>query len=369
MSLARDLRSEPLACDPTSLCDRLGLLGKFKRQHGRDVLICCPWHPDTDPSCSVRVAKDGTISAKCFSCDASADAIGLVRQVLGLDHRGALEELARMTGRYDVSDDLQKPPHRTAPTVIRIPVEDARPISVDEYHALASALLEACPLDGHPAIVAYLRERGIYADAQAWGLGALPSRPDQPALVAMLLQTFTPATLEAAGLVDGPAFKWPDHQVILPWRNRKGEITALQRRSFDVGGRKYVFPRALPPIDPFGAEHFDAALEFHRLGGREPEIAFTEGALDALAHAALCRHFDGVRIVLGIPSATTWDPRWADYAKGLDAVIAVDADKAGDDVAEKMKVDLTAAGATSVRRVLPANGANDWCDALKGARS
>ena len=91
--LAKSLRQDPRACDPLALCKALGIdKGSIRQPRGRTIL--CPAHGEKSPSCSVRIAPDDTIAARCFSCGWSADALGLIGKVLGLDFKGALEWLA-----------------------------------------------------------------------------------------------------------------------------------------------------------------------------------------------------------------------------------------------------------------------------------
>ena len=50
--------------DPEKVLGLLGLLDGAKRQaHG--FMVCCPWHAERTPSCSVKLASDGTIAAHC----------------------------------------------------------------------------------------------------------------------------------------------------------------------------------------------------------------------------------------------------------------------------------------------------------------
>jgi len=112
----RELRRERVACDPVALCRALGI-DRIKTRQTTGLLVCCPAHDDRTPSCSVTRGPDGTLRVKCFACDFTADAIGLVRQVRGTDFRGAVEELVRLTGRWDLLDvgfkaRLSSPPPR-----------------------------------------------------------------------------------------------------------------------------------------------------------------------------------------------------------------------------------------------------------------
>ncbi|MFO0656143.1 MAG: CHC2 zinc finger domain-containing protein [Polyangia bacterium] len=72
--------------DPERVLGLLGLLDGAKRQaHG--FMVCCPWHSERTPSCSVKLASDGTIAAHCFGCGAGGDVLSLVAAARGLDAR------------------------------------------------------------------------------------------------------------------------------------------------------------------------------------------------------------------------------------------------------------------------------------------
>lgn len=87
--------------DPVRLCRALDLLDGSKRQSG-GLLVRCPSHNERTPSCSVTLGPDGTVRARCFACDFTADALGLIAQVRGLslrsDFAGVLAAAAELAG-------------------------------------------------------------------------------------------------------------------------------------------------------------------------------------------------------------------------------------------------------------------------------
>lgn len=97
--------------DPRRLCDRLGLSKGAQPQSGGGMIVRCPAHQEKTPSCSVRCARDGTISVRCFACDWSGDALSLVAQVHGLDirkqFREVLLEAAVVAGLHSAVDELR----------------------------------------------------------------------------------------------------------------------------------------------------------------------------------------------------------------------------------------------------------------------
>ena len=94
------------------LCHGLGLLDGSKNQPGGGLLIRCPSHRDRDPSCGVTAGPDGTLRARCFACQWSADALGMIATVRGLNVRDAdqfrqvLAEGAQIAGLFDLEAEI-----------------------------------------------------------------------------------------------------------------------------------------------------------------------------------------------------------------------------------------------------------------------
>ena len=60
---------------------------RWSQATGPRFLVLCPWHSERTPSCSVKLASDGTIAAHCFGCGAGGDVLSLVAAARGLDAR------------------------------------------------------------------------------------------------------------------------------------------------------------------------------------------------------------------------------------------------------------------------------------------
>lgn len=358
----------------------LGLDRGAQRQ-ASGLLVCCPWHDERTPSCSVTRGRDGTIRVRCFGCSATGDVLALVAQVNGLDLRrdfvAVLRRAAELANAYDVLADLDAGPveRRTFPVEPRSverrtfpeePVADDEPqqLDADSYDAVATFLLGACPLDGD--VARYVEGRGLLQVAQAAGLGALPPYAAQAPLVARMVERFGVDTLVAAGLLnvgdDGPdlrAFRSPAARLLIPWRGPgvAALVDVLQRRRIDSGQPKYVAPAGRRQRHPFGVDTLEIA-------GPDTSVAYVEGALDALAVAAFAAQ-EGLDVVaLGLPGVSSWRSSWASYAAGRVARIALDADAAGEGKVAELQRDLHAAGAARVTRLRPPQGFKDWCDAL-----
>lgn len=345
--------------DPMRLVQALGLHERAQRQ-ARGLTIRCPWHrPDRNPSCSVIRADDGTIAVHCFSCGESGDALTLIAKVHGLDvrrdFRGVLAVAATIAGMHATAAELEQP--WTPPTI-----DDAR------FHAIATELVERCPFDREDDVLGYLDRRVLIVMGTQARLFALPAPDKQAPLVAELVELFGGEDLARAGLLrrtdEGAVrldrFAYPANRLGIPWRDRAGHIQTIQRRLIaDRPGasKKYVFPAARRPAFPFGVEQLAGAAATTR-------IAFVEGALDALAVRLLARR-DGLDLVaLGLPGAQSWRAEWAELARGHEAILALDADRAGEEPLEKIARDLRAAGATAIDRWVP-KGARDWAELVE----
>lgn len=107
---AREVRSA--LTDAAKLCAGLGL-AKGALPQASGLLICCPVHGDRTPSCSVTRGPDGTVRVRCFACDFSADALGLIAHVQGLSTRDAdgfrevLAEGARLAGMLQLEAEIR----------------------------------------------------------------------------------------------------------------------------------------------------------------------------------------------------------------------------------------------------------------------
>lgn len=333
--LAREIRRSLV--DVGALVRALGLEQGAKRQP-RGAIVRCAWHDDRDASCSIRLADDGTIAVRCFSCGQSGDALDLVAVRYGLstrtDFREVLKLAAELSGRWDLIDELDGKAERRAPAPVAPPPPATPKIDPARYHEIATALLELCPLapngNATPAsadVVTYLEHRGVFADAQAAGVCALPPAREQGAIVGSLRDRFGD-DLELAGLFDRDRdsipFAW--NRLVIPWRRPDGSIASLQRRRLDAEVRgRYIFPRGVMTSHPFGSDV---------VAGVDGELVVTESALDCLARRRLARAEGERCLVVGLPSAKpsrAMLEQLADLARGRDVVLCLDADAAGDE--------------------------------------
>lgn len=353
--------------DPHRLCESLGLeIGRQKQRDG--VFICCPWHAEKTPSCSVTV-KDGDIRVHCFGCGTSGDALSLVAAARGLDvrrnFRDVLMEAAQIAGvRLELSNtsSTARPVERRIATQPQRRAEESPALPDDRFAAIVAPLIYGGQLDVGEIVadvVRYLDGRGLLDEAKRDDWAAIP--PRSLSLVRVLRDVFPEHELLASGLVrhrnGALELGWPEHRLVIPWRTPDGIIYTLQRRRLSAGEPKYVFPSSRKARHPYGIEQL-------RKNDAATPIAFVEGALDVLARRILDRRKGIDRVVLGVPGVENWVPEWATYAKGRVAYVATDGDSAGERVVEKWARDLYAAGAIRVIRLEPI-GVKDWADVLK----
>lgn len=111
--IKQDLASDWARLGPFQTCERLNLQ---HRKEGRTAFVCCPWHSEKTPSCTVAIGQAGTIRVHCFGCAQTWDVHSLVAQLerMGLggsDFPKLLAREAEILGRWDLIDQLE---HNTA---------------------------------------------------------------------------------------------------------------------------------------------------------------------------------------------------------------------------------------------------------------
>jgi DNA primase len=349
--------------DPRALCRAVGLRVP---QRG-PCLIRCPSHDDKTPSCSVTIGPDATLRAHCFACGWSADALGLIAKVRGLDGRDfprVMSEAAKLAGIYNFNESggprgHARPLRSTrAPRVKQAAPEPPKraPLSLDGE--LAGVLV---PLDAAAArdVACYLADRSLLDLAVSDGWLAINAQELAYRIEERVCAGGDPSDgdLGLAGLVcrldNGWVPRFPAHRLVMPWRTPNGSIDTIQRRVL-IGApkQKYVFPAGRAPLHPSGIERLVPGAE----------IVFVEGAIDTLARRALD---DANRVVLGLPGVDGWREEWAQLVRGRVVRVATDADEAGDRAADKLAPKMFAAGAVRVIRERREGG--DWADALKAA--
>lgn len=319
--------------DAGKLCAALGLDRGASRQ-ASGLLVCCPVHGDRTPSCSVTTGKDGTLRAKCFACEFSADALGLIAAVRGLnvrdpgDFRQVLAEGAAIAGHLSLEAEiLDGKPRADRPVVPPPPAEPER-----DY------------LDPRE-VWAFWRTCGeVTDDTECSGL--LVRRGIDPVLVAerALARALAPDELPRWARYRGWDWNETGHRLVTrvwgPWGDLLG-VRAMQVRA-DADG-----PKRLPPAGHRAAGLVLASAAGWRLlrHGAARRLVVTEGEPDTLSWSTMTED-----AVLGVLSGSWTDDFAARIPDGCRVVIRTHNDAAGDRYAEQVARSL-AGRDVSLRRL------------------
>ena len=301
--------------DPEKVLGPLGLLDGAKRQ-AYGYLILCPWHSERTPSCSVKLASDGTIAAHCFGCGAGGDVLSLVAVARGLDTRRDFPRVVELAADLaGGSLDGYRPPVRRAMPAPRLPppVESvgalwaaAKPVTDDAD--LARQLLGRC-LD--PAII---EDRDLAR--------CLPSSGTLPKWARSGSQT------------------WRDsgHRLLFQLWNAEGSLSSVHARlveKTDGDREKGLFPSGHSAKGFFLADSFARLLITKGVPSwwrqsEPPSVIITEGAIDFLTVGTHFGCYEYAPAVLGILSGSWSDELAARIPTECHVVVKVDEDEAGE---------------------------------------
>ncbi len=323
--------------------------GVALKSQGGDLVGLCPFHEDKNPSLHVTPAKR---LWRCVSCHATGNVIQFVQKFDGVSFRHACEllkngQLSALSGP-SAGAPLKKStvPKLASPLAADADDQAALRQVLDYYHER---------LPENPAALAYLKKRGIAAEAvAAFRIGfvdrtlglRLPhnNRKEGAALR---------ARLTALGLLRDSGHEHLRGRIVFPVIAESGEIGTVYGRAIDDGGKheRHLF---LP--GPQRGAWNPAAL-------RSAEVILTEGIIDALTFWSA-----GFRHVTTSYSAKALPEEMLDAllaAKVARVFIAFDRDDAGDRGAEEVAAQLMARG-IECRRVLFPHGhdANSYAVAV-----
>lgn len=316
---SRKLSPDPSAIksalsDPEKVLGPLGLLDGAKRQaHG--FLVLCPWHSERTPSCSVKLASDGTIAAHCFGCGAGGDVLSLVAAARGLDARRDFPRVVELAADLaGGSLDGYRPPVRRAMPAPRLPPP------VESVGALWAA---SKPVTDDPDLAVQLLTREI-----------------DPAIVEDRdLARCLPSSRTLPKWARSGSQTWWDsgHRLLFQLWNAEGSLSSVHARLVEKtdGYRgKGLFPSGHSAKGFFLADSFARLLITNGVPSwwrqsEPPSVIITEGAIDFLTVGTHYGCYEYAPAVLGVLSGSWSDELAARIPTECRVVVRVHRDEAG----------------------------------------
>jgi DNA primase catalytic core len=305
------------------------------KPQGHDLVGLCPFHDDKNPSLHVTPAKG---LWRCVSCNATGNVIQFVQRFDGVSFRHAYE-LLKNGAAFTGAPTCQPVKKGTVPRLASPLAADA-----DDQAALRQVLdYYHARLKENPAALAYLKKRGIAAEAvAAFKIGFVDRTlglrlPQKNRAEGAALRE----RLQRLGLVRDTGHEHLRGRIVFPVIAENGEIGTVYGRAIDDGGKhdRHLF---LP--GPQRGVWNPAAL-------RSGEVIVCEGIIDALTFwCAGFRH-----VTTGYSAKALPEELLAALiaAKVRRVVIAYDRDKAGDEGAAAVAAQLAAYGVECVRVLFP----------------
>jgi DNA primase catalytic core len=307
------------------------------KSSGGDLVGLCPFHEDHEPSMRVTPGKG---LWRCMSCGATGNVIQFVQRFDGVSFRHAYELLK--TGKLSALSAPTTGAPLKKSTVPRL--ESPLTPDADDQAALRQVLdYYHARLAENPAALAYLKKRGIGAEAVAafkigfvdrtLGLRLPQANRKEGATIR--------ERLTRLGVLRDTGHEHLRGRVVFPVVAESGEIGTVYGRAIDDGGKhdRHLF---LP--GPQRGVFNPAAL-------RSAEVIVCEGIIDALTFwSAGFRH-----VTTGYSAKALPEELLAALiaAKVRRVVIAYDRDKAGDEGAAAVAAQLAAYGVECVRVLFP----------------
>lgn len=319
---------------------------------GRNLVGLCPFHKEKSPSFNVH-ADDGYYY--CFGCRASGDVVTFLEKTTGKSFRDVIEDLAKDAGVEIPEDDVdpQERARRAERAKLGRVLDLAQMffrarLTGKEGAAARAYLHDVRKLDddtidkfgvgfggtGDPSLVAFLEGQGVATD-DGITAGVLGRSQEDPSR--------------------GP-YDFFRHRVTFPIRDARGQIVAFGGRIFGEmaeGRPKYVNSRESPLYEKSRVLYglFEALPALKQ--GRPAVVV--EGYLDVIA-----LHKAGIQAGVA-PCGTALTPLHIDELKRRTprAVLAMDADAAGQAASEKALLSFLQADVDVALCVLPEKDPDD----------
>jgi DNA primase len=296
--------------DPERVLDSLGLLDNAKRS-STGYYICCPWHAENEPSCSVRRHPgDGTLSVKCFACGGGGDVFALVGQVHQVDNFPRVLEIAADMAGIQLDN---KKPRRPTPR----PVFKPRPPVYPDASEINDMYYGAMDPRQDSDAVKWMDTKNISKSRAGAYCGVIPHGYDLPSWAKF-------ATAD-----DQPEYNWikSGHRMVFPMYDSDGTIRTLRARCLHPGKLKNVNPLGYNCGGLAFACETGHALLRNDYAGKLTAVVFVEGESDFLN--AISRRIDSGIAIFGIYSGGWSVEHCKKIPDGTRLVFLTDRDTAG----------------------------------------
>ena len=307
----------------TELAERLGI--KLNRSNK----ALCIFHNEKTASLSFNNDKK---IFKCFSCNKHGDIIDLYKEVKGVETGEAIKELAEYGG---ISTDINGNKRLDKQVITGQPEVRVKP--AETYSEIYEEIIFICGgLDQES--IKYLTggSRGLTEDTLNRFL--LCSVKDYQDIDKQLKAKFSIAELQQAGVLsDKDSLIFYKHKIIIPFI-KDGRIVFLQGRRTDAGEPKYLhIKRPVPLFNPDTLEGLENGSK----------VYICEGVFDAMILEQ-----NGYRAV-AILGVNNFKPEYTELFKGLDVVLCLDNDEAGERATQELAKMFLLKGQAITSKQLP----------------
>lgn len=248
---------------------------------------------------------------KCFACGEGGSIIDLFMAVKGIELKQAIKELAEMTGLTPMSHQTA---YKATSTPYKANIKPPEPTSepLGAYSDIYEELYFYCVgLDQESE--QYLKGRGLTEEILNRFL--LFSVKDYQATDKHLKAKFSTDELSKAGIIGNKGnLIFYKHKIIIPFL-QDGRIIFLQGRRLEQEQPKYLHLKRPVPL-----YNRDALTETEK----RQKVYIAEGVFDAMMLEQ-----NGYKAV-GILGVNNFKPDYTELFKGLDVVLALDNDEAGE---------------------------------------
>lgn len=258
--------------NPEYVLGSLGLLENSRKNH-TGYMICCPWHSENSPSCSVRVhPTDGTLSVHCFGCGEGGDVFRLIAAAHGLDPRNNFKDILEYAGRLsgiDITRDYVKPANPVRPVFV-----PAVPVYPPEDQVAHLWFNSVGPTMIRPARQ-WFEIKQLSGEILSGYCRVIPKTMELPDWAKSGGETKDGRKWNSDWIKSG-------HRLLIPMYDSNGNLRSLKARCLDVNSKmKNMMPKGFSSKNLIMADHVGHGLLVNGNPNNDPyNVVFCEGEVD-----------------------------------------------------------------------------------------